>query len=308
MDINKIVVPIIAIFVCSVVFVGVLPIFENVTAETDVLTNDGLYRVEFLTVDSEEKVIEWDHTNPGVITVDNVDLTMQPTGNIPYTLICGTESWFLRYNWNGSNAGGIDMINENGGVQYSATIALGNDITITLNGGTATIQLSNEDNARSKTYDTCYSISLTGDYVMKKPNKTAYMFEDSPIYIVGRSTWTGGAVNVEIEGTIGDGVNITLLDKPTWTISNEDIIYSEVNNYVDLLSFDSITFTITSPDETPIVKDLVFSQVIVPYEVTAERSVHPDMTLSTLIELLPLVIVAGLVIGAVTWFLYYKRN
>ena len=102
-----------------------------------------------------------------------------------------------------------------------------------------------------------------------------------------------------------DGVTISVYDSTyTFTVSDVTINAEEVSGYNDLYKFQSVTFTTTSGDGAT--TDCTYSVLVIPTSVTAERSVHVTPIEASLLGIIPLLVVIGIVIGAV-WFIR-QRN
>ena len=312
MDIKTISVAFVAIMVGAVAFGAMLPIFQDVTATEDTFTNDGYFRMTKITDTDDDVTVTWDYTKPYIFTVNGVDNTV-PTGvtsgNVfPYTLMC-SDTWALRFSVTDSGAT-ISLQLYGSGADYIWYInsTSGYNVTCTFESGTFSI--SREGGAvTTQSYTTAYVIDNTGDYVLKKGNSPAYLHKDSVIYSVGRSYGTFGGtstfMNVNVQATIEDGATISLI-YPTsgYTVTNETIHYSKVTSSEDLYKFSNITFDVV--DGSSNTYSAVYGQVIVPYQVTAERTAQGGDGFNTIVDLIPLVIGMGLLLIAVWWFVVRK--
>lgn len=311
MEIKTIVTVIIAGMLGAVVFVGLLPVFAETSSANDTFTNDGYFRVNKVTDTDGDINIAWDYTNPYVFTVNDVDASI-PFGStnapiFPYSVI-SADSWALRFiSTNSGTQIDLAVFGAYSSLVWGASTLDGKNVTIALSGGTATI--TKEGSAPiTLSYTTAYVIDANGEYTMKKSTDTAYLNGDSEIYSTGRTGATFDGVNVNlninVQATINDGPIVTMIYPDTYTVSNEVVNYSKVNTYLDLYAFDNITFDVTDGSDNTITAN--YGQVIVPYEVTAEKSIHPDGPTTALLNLLPVLIAIGLIVG-IAGAIFIKR-
>ena len=87
------------------------------------------------------------------------------------------------------------------------------------------------------------------------------------------------------------------IDDSTITVN-----YTELTDHKGYI-LNNIKFDIIASDTAT---HATYSYFIVPYEVSLERSVYMGGSLGALVSIIPLLIIAGLVIGAVTWFMLRK--
>ena len=129
-------------------------------------------------------------------------------------------------------------------------------------------------------------------------------FVASDLFAEGVTTVNGYWGNViKIAGDISSVTIDYVLGGQTVTFSNEEIVKAPVKNHNNLYLLDKITFTATGSNGDTAV---TYSYFLVPYEVTAERTISMDGPLGVLVGVIPLLMVAGLVTGAVVWFINRK--
>lgn len=318
MDIKTISVALAIVTVSAVIFGALLPMFQDVTATEDTFTNEGYYRMDKITSsDSDTLTILWDHTNPYGVTVNNTFVPINIDGMVS---VLADTNFTVRLNKTSTTNMAIQWYSTTGGA-FSADVLSGTDMTIICENGTATA--TRGEDSRTGNYDVLYYPSINGPYVMKGANDVAYMIGDSVIFACGTSQIRksdGGligsqALGVEIDGTIADGVSISVwrdLSDAT-TINTDSIVldYSEVSNYQSLYKLSKITFDAIyteTIDDAPVSVNnpITYSYFIVPYEVTAERSVTVDGPTGAVIDLIPLIVALSIVILAVGWFITRK--
>lgn len=162
-------------------------------------------------------------------------------------------------------------------------------------------------------YDSGYGATNDGDYILKTYTDKAYVHGDTNLWATGVTGQAGtdsrGNLIVHIEGTINDGVTITV-DKvnnglsSNIVVSDATINYETVSGYDDLYLIDTITFTITTDytvDEvtTSITTNATYSTFVLPKEITAERSVHLTDGQNSLIGVIPIMVIVALLMAAI---------
>lgn len=168
-------------------------------------------------------------------------------------------------------------------------------------------------------YDSGFGATPAGDYVMKTYSASAYVKGDTPLWVTGVTGMgiggSNGNVIVHIEGTIDDGLTITATKVfnggfGDLTIGEYTLNYQEVNGYEDLYKITSVVFDITGTytgEDNPTTTTATYSTFIIPKTVTAELSYHPNESESTLIGIIPLLMVVGLVIAIIGAVLIHRE-
>lgn len=302
MDIKTIPAVIVGVMVALVLVGATMPIWADTLATEDTFKNEGYYNMVYAETDGELTAF-WDHTKPHQITINGTDIALPenpPSFNL--TIIAG-DDWVVRY------AGGnnVSVWGSSGGA-IGASVENSTDLTITASSGsmTATNTATTPD-TKTLSYTSIYYVSDDGLYVMKDQNTRAYVLKDSPIHAIGM-TYLGAPISTSVQcifdGTVGDGITgeVNRAGEGA-TITDITLDSSTVNNYNDLYSIGSITATVTNTSGSV---DVNYSVYMVPAEITADRSVSMSGALGALVSIIPLLIIAGLVIGAVTWFMLRK--
>ena len=290
-----------------IVLSAFVPIISETTSATKTFVNDGYYR---LSETDGETVIVWDTGNtPNTITVNDVDYDLSAMGltaNMSYT-IAFADDFLLRYFPLGSASNMQVWGSSYSGVGVGQSTGVVATFTITSSG----ITLEKSDGSATQTASHTgkyFAINKAGDYIMKKSDKTAFVLEDSSIFYAGGISTVGAGGNITsiyFEGSTEE-IDYTVMRSGV-TVSNSNVVYTDVSDYIGLVNLDRVTFTTTyeTGGET-YTNNQTYSYFLVPYEVTAEKSVHPDDALSSVIDLLPLIAGIGLFIILVAEFLYSR--
>lgn len=155
---------------------------------------------------------------------------------------------------------------------------------------------------------------------MKAPDEIAKINGDSKIVAYGltRVRTASGTISgspgfgISMIGTYNDGVETAIWRGTELTLSNPIIHATRNNAYEDIFDLDNVTATGTYSevvDEQTVTTDseIVYNQIIVPYEVTTELSDHPTPMMITLINIIPIFVVLAIILGVCGLF-YYHRN
>lgn len=305
METKKIVMGVISVAVAIIVLMSMIPIFTDAGASEDTFTNEGMWRMA-------------PNTNGDTYTFDSTTREWSLNGTVVNNQNSNSLSVILLDN---------TTVRSNGWIRGAQLT--GNSVTtIVTNANDQTI-VSGNGLQGNGTFDIQgYGINPNGDYLLTDYNKPAYMNGESTIYATGvtgipNANGLYSAV-IHIEGNIKDGVTITpyVLYNSPYTVTDvsiTDIVidYESVNGYKDLYKLNGITFnysavaTNNSTSEVTTITDVAcsYSSYVVPYEVTAERSVHASPIEATLIGLIPLLMMVGIMLTAVGLFIAkYRKN
>lgn len=305
MNMKPIVAVAIALTVGIVTFSGVLiPAIESGVDTHDTFTNTGLYKMEKIT-DSDEYTLKWEYATPNQITRDGEVIALSQ-GGYPLTILF-TEDIMVRVSWGASCEvfGATDTLGAN--TVIGAAVNSSTDLTITASSDTITITNGTD----TKTYDMSAGmiVSSDGPYVMKNYNTDVYMNGDSEFYVAG---YTYRALEVQytnfvgiFEGTIDDGVDPISYVPSTYTLSDPTMVYTNgPSGYKNFYKFTGFTMGITDGENSG---TLTYTQIIVPSEISAEKSIHADASTILLFQTIPVFIVLGMIV-AVVGVLYMKTR
>lgn len=302
MDTKVFITVIAGVLVSALILGAFVPIFSEVTATEDEFSNDGYYHMEKYGVD-DDITIEWNHSEPKIITVNGIDYTLSLPYNTWTSLVVG-DDWYLRY----ADGNTVQFTQTSyGGISYlSASTTDAKDLTIVCSNGTADISTATEgtvSNRVTATYTELYIISGdAGSYVMKAKDGTAYMTATSDFVALGVTQLQGSdRCILRIDGNIEDGANVDVIASTVTdtTITDVTVNTSELPSHKGY-SLSTITFVAVA-DGTD--TDVTYSYFIVPSEVSIERNVHGDEAFNSVIDIIPLVAGVGLLMGAVYYFI-----
>ena len=295
--------------VVGVILAGALlgPVISDATKTTETFTNDGFIRMTEITNESNDVTVTWTYTDPYTFNINDEAIvipstTTGGTNAFPYTIFAN-EGWGLRVSVYANDRVDLNLYGsgDTSSLLWYATVTDSDTATITFSQGTATF-VKGTSTGVTQSYTSVYLPDNEGEYVLKKLNESAYMTGDSLIYSTGRTSTTFGsnvfALNFNLDGNIDDGVTVTTLAPIGFTTSNVVVNATEVSGYVGLYSFNNVTFDITQTS-TSITTGAVYSQVIVPYEVTVELSEHLTPGQIALMGAIPIMVIVALLMAAV---------
>lgn len=303
MEVKKLTIAVLSLTIAALIAVTVLiPVVSDVTSTTDTFTNDGLYLMDTISsTDTDTVTLTWDHTKPKEITVNSITVSLAKipdTWGITVPLI-QTNSWFILYNK--QTPTNIQLYTSTGWTKQAST-SDNTDLSISMASGTASMTFG--ATSTSYNYTDGYYVSSTGSYTMMGANDYAYVLTTSAMAgvknfsyeISGTATTCGVAVKGTYSALVCTGIGPASFTSSGVTFSNQTANGSEVTDHVNLKKVGSISFTATIGDNDT---DSTMNNIIVPHQVIAERTIHVDNTLSTLIGIIPLLVIIALVIGAV---------
>lgn len=299
MDIKTIPAVIVGVMVALVMVGATMPIWADTLATEDTFTNDTgtLWRMKELKAGDT-----WTYTGATQTWTYN-DVVQDGVIASGWNALLGPD-WCLRSN---GQIRGTSIA----GNLYNTILAVTSDDTITF-----TAQGLNGNGTQSIPG---YGVYTNGDYVLTDYSSMgAYVNGDTEIFGTGVTGVDGVDMICHISATVDDGVTFTISDNRNGqhitdiVLTNTKVNYTTVDNYNDLYKVTSITtdiaFNATDSENvtTAHTGTITYSSVVVPYEVVGERSVSMSGALGALVSIIPLLIIAGLVIGAVTWFMLRK--
>lgn len=284
----------------------IMPILASAEQTHATFTNDGYYR---MSETSEKTVIVWDSSDTSILTVNGDEVSLDSIigqFNTSYS-IAFADDFILRFFnqsttiqsiqlWNSDYVAGV--VSSEG---YKLTVTLGSDGITWITTDNTNTEVANNTYAHSGSY---FTINDTGNYVMKYKDGSAYVNSTSTIvYAGGISSLAGSTYSgIYFEGTI-DNLAVTVMNSYV-TVSDVAATYTEDENYLDLALLDKVTFTTTFNGTD---KAQTYNFFLVPYQVTAELADHPTGTVLTLIQILPVLIMVGVLMFIVSAFISNRR-
>lgn len=311
METKKIVMGVISVAVAIIVLMSMIPIFTDAGASEDTYTNEGMLYATPLN-DESEYTIEWKYETPTTLTVneDVFDLTAILSGTVyqGFTFLF-TDEWMLRYQADSSSILLI-KVNEAATTVDTASVSTEKDLTVSISEGAAAITIG------TTTYD--YVVDSDGliitndedaEYVLKTSTDKAYVLGDSMIYGAGRTGrpfGAGTALSTLGKGSVDDGMTIEI-SPSSYSVDSSSINSVSVSGHESLYEVTDFSFVLNNGSGTT--TTITYNQIFVPHEVTAERSVHASPVESTLIGLIPLLMMVGIMLTAVGLFIAkYRKN
>ena len=286
-----------------------MPVINDATETERTLTNEGYYRMAQV---AEDHTISWDHTAPKIITIDDEDkdLSSLDFSQWNYTIFGGYD-FLMRM----SSTGIQVYIGQVGATNtfLSANTTNGNDITATITTSSVEFNVTNAgvdvlSQALTLTEDT-YIIDDSGDYVMKTRESGAYIKDKSSIILLMGVTRTYGTNDVSLfaSGTVEDGLDFNLYrGVATYPATIESTTFDATENasYKGVSQLNKITIVV---EQNSVDYNFVYSYFLVPYEITAELSQHLSSGEIAIMNAIPFMIIAALVVMA-AGALYLKRE
>ena len=298
METKKIVMGVISVAVAIVVLMSMIPIFTDAGASEDTFTNTGNGQYKYISSD-DTYTLEWKYTDPTNVIVNGVKIE-GVTGND--ALAMGDFTVRIWPNVNGY-AQLIMADNETG---ITANVSDSKDFSFSYSNG----EITASNGTASKTFESTGFYAIVpenGTHTMKWNNQNAYINENTPLLVMGITSvgaqWNTGYM---VEGTINDYEVSQWTGATTYTPTNVTDDSTKINGYKDLYSIKQFQWTI---DNSGTSQTVTYNYFLVPLEVTAERSVHASPVESTLIGLIPLLMMVGIMLTAVGLFIAkYRKN
>lgn len=303
MDPKRIVMLVVGASVMVLIFSAILvPIVNDATTTEKTLTNEGYYRMSELG-ENDTTVITWSPATAATkstIAINGEDYDLASTTPAYQSRsLAFAENLILRFfnEGNGNYSMQVwDAAFKIGG--GSATVT--DTVTVTMGNGTLSWNRSETGTTTEYAYTgNMIAIDLNGDMILKKSTDPAYLLPDSSIIYGGGISLLSGTTysGVYLSGTVEDidDSSIEVLNSNA-AVSNTNVVYSPVSGYIDLVSFDKITFDTTYSNTTT---TQTYSYVVVPYEVTAELAVHPDGATLSMLSVIPIIVMIGIILAVV---------
>lgn len=287
--------------------VFMMPIISDATTTEDTFTNDHSY---YVVKNPETATITWDGSKMEIDgeTVNVPDATENPYGVSILSKINGV----IRYNADNTVQKWGDM------GAYNATLISAMNLSIASDTLTGTFTYGTGDDATNVNVnlalgDTYYILSNSNESedVLTVSDGNLYVNGDTVVQSNGVSKTDNNIVNgvvvFNVSGSIDDGFTITGYNRnggaelTNITYSNLNVDYTTVSDHLDLYKINKVTFTttVTDTDNNDIVVNHSYDYFAAPLEITAERAVHLDDSEIALVEIIPILVIAGLIVGVV---------
>lgn len=264
-----------------------VPVISDATKTVETLDNTADALGYLISIDSEtdDYTLTWDVDDPDVVLVNGEEVSLYAG-----TILCGSPDFLIRY-----YSGSTDYLQ--GRTSDSAdNFTASSSLSMTVSSGTITI-VSDESTTKTYSITSGFAISSDGDYVMKAPTQEAYMKLDSELYAFGVSGTDTSTIWLKLTGT-PESVVATSFSGPSGTFSNYVIHSTVLEDYVDTVALEKITFDWTNAS-TEVVTGLTYSYFIVPASVTAELSEHLTSAEIGLLAIIPIMAIIAVLMIAV---------
>lgn len=298
MDMKKLAMGVVAMVVAIVIVVTcAIPIISDSVSTEDTFTNEGRYYVDTEIEDDVTITMNYDiESDVRSWYIDGELLTYAdyPTGAeyVRTPTVAGTDN--LVFRTDGRCRG---LTSSTGSSDYTLSVT-NESITLTNYVGNAPLFVA--------------SVKETDNVMRNDPGKVAYVLGDSEIIACGYTqvavdSETNTNAVISFKGSVDDGVEVTVFDaNNTFTVQNVSINADKINGYKNLYGFTSVTFDVVSENDS--VTSCTYSMVVLPAEVIAEKSVHADGPTTDILSVIPVMMVLGIVIGAIALFIKTKRD
>lgn len=303
MDMKKLAMGVVAMVVAIVIVVTcAIPIISDSVATEDTFTNEGYFYLDKFTSDDEYS-ISWDSATPNTFEINGEEYTYTNDSGLGLSVVLG-EQFYLRL-----QNGNTRMSFNNTGT-YINTSETYTTMSLTYSGGIVTATNGNTTRTVSDVSE-IFGIVEKGSYVMKKSTSVAYLnsgseiIADSEIYASGQSSSGNNNLFWHMEGTI-DNMEYPDTFNENLTVTNEEIHGAYDNTHDDLYKLENLTFTVTTSGL--VVYNITASYFVVPLNVTADRTVYVDGPTGDILAVIPILMVLGIVIGAIALFIKTKRD
>lgn len=284
MNLNKLTVWIVGLVIGAVLFSGLLyPVISSAAAAEETLTNEGYYDMSKYGPD-DSITLTWNYSNPTVFNVNGEAIEFNNTTGVDVSIMLG-ELFVVR-----ANATGVACQFYGSGT-YVAANSTNPELNVIYEGGqiTATNGITTKQIAG---VEKIYCIDDVGNYVMKKSNKIAYLKETDEYFGTGMTYFGSQVLLARVYGTVN---NPTVVG-PGYTITNTVVNYAEDSTHKDTVELSNITFDATNSAE--LTKEVVYSYLVVPKEITVEKTIHVDGTQASLLMVIPLMVLVGIIVYA----------
>lgn len=298
METKKIVMGVISVAVAIIVLMSMIPIFTDAGASEDTFKNEGNGQYAFISGE-DTYTLEWKYSDPTNVIVNGVTVAGVP-GNESIAM----GDFTVRIQPSATGYAQLILANNESGITANASDQ--KDFTFSYSDGTVTV--TNGTTTKSFESDGFYAIvSDEGTHTMKSTTSTAYIKETDELLVMGITNvgtqWNTGYM---VEGTVTDYEVSQWTGTNSYTPTNITDDSTKINGYKDLYSIKQFQWTI---DNSGTSQTVTYNYFLVPIEVTAERSVHASPVESTLIGLIPLLMMVGIMLTAVGLFIAkYRKN
>lgn len=291
----------ISITIAVIMIAGaLLPVIFSSTAEADTYTNDGLFKMGH--TDTDIPRIDWSADKPYIITVksiNRIDMSNLEVG-VRYTIFA-SSIFAIDYMIMSNESVQIYGYSDSAYFTLSSTDSESWLVLQSYQGAVSAIYRTNGENVTvnyTQTPEGYYYISHDGNLVLKNSNESCFLSKDSEIALIGIVTRPDVISNKEI-GILGtgtyDNLNFSFFygSGVTPSITDVTVSFEENKGHIDFITLNGIAFKLTAGGDEPTVQTVNPNYFIVPEDVTLERSYHMSSPEAAILNILPIVVIAG---------------
>ena len=300
---NKNILNIAIVLTIGVILAGslMMPVLNDVTATEKTFDNAANSIAYFDKVgETDEITFEWDHSNPTVATINGEEVALPDPTNFYYGIsLITSEGMSLRYYKQGTDNYHVQSIGggQIAGYYGDASVNSGLDLTLTINATAIT------NTASARTFTTTgntYTISNSGEYVMKSSDTPAYLLGDSNTIATGLTIVSSVWVVMGWDSNTGAEIEPAVYYPASeYTISNIDVDATDVSGYIGVTKLNKVTYTVTKNDDPTVTANVTYSYFIVPASITGELSQHLTPGQNSLVGVIPIMVIVTLLMTAV---------
>lgn len=299
MEWNKLITPIVGITVSIICLATILmPVIDDTATISHKYVNNTDESIAlFNKVKPADSIIfEWDYTKPTEAVINGTTVNLpDPTDYLYGLSLITTQGLALRY-----YKSGIDYVVQSiGGGQPAgyyalASVASSSNLRISIEDGTFT---NLTDNRMYGLTGNTYYVYNTGDYVLKSSDQTVYLLGDSNTIATGLSVISGDWVIMGWDSNRGIDIDpVVYYPTDGYTISDVNIVASNVDGYVNLSSITSLSYIVTDSENNQ--TTVTYSYFIVPASVDAELSEHLPTGAANVLHAIPVMVVLVILMAA----------
>lgn len=296
---SKIPVLVVALVIGIVLVTSAVVPLASDYSEAKTFKNDGYFTYDAVK-DDTDVTFTWAPSDPKKLSFgDDKVVDFTDLGKVSLTII-GSDNFTCRYYCSDSVAGGLQTYGVGGYKSYNPdneTAA----VTITVDASALAFDGTTDKSYTMGNRGFVINPDGTGLLTLKYPNESAYVMDDSQIYLCGTTFVTGSGTNDFVGifgyGSIDDGITLSSFygnsGQNVVSFGDPTITYEEVNGYKDLNKISKVEFPLTQNSATV---TATYNYFVVPTDVTADPD-NPE-AYKNLVKVVPLMAFIMLVVAA----------
>lgn len=179
--------------------------------------------------------------------------------------------------------------------------------TLTVSNYTITGSYMDGETAKTAnwTFTDFYGITseITSYIMSDTANNTTYLKSDSEIHGFGLTKVGEVFAQCKITGTL-EGVEVTV--NGSFTVSDVTVNYNPVAGYIDLYTWESVTFVLTDTNDNSVTA--TYNMCVIPAKVTAELSQHLNPGEIAIMNAIPIMVIVTILMAAVGAIAYRRAD